>query len=427
MARLILTEPGEDVDVGGNVTIFGTTAPDEVITVIRGNIVFDPSFNVGGDTVRLPDMASAFTIRIVGSSVILASATATVTIPIGTAGLQVAFDDVIRTLRFDPVVNVAKLGDQTITSSETGVLPVGATTLVTGTEGADTINGTAAADVIDGLGGNDTINGLAGDDFIRGGLGDDTISGGDGEDEIYGGGGIDRITDNEGGYAVLDGGPGNDIITVDNHDITSFIVNGGDGDDVLQFSLGPVGFGSADTGNGADRVVVTSQGMEVSLLLGAGRDQLVIPAGALGTGEFGLTIVRDFEVGPNGDRVDLGDALASYLVNYTPGSNPFATGHLQLVDSFGNAFLKVDRDGPGPSVSEDLINFAGIDISMFTAENFSGFNPQATVAAAPAASLAAVSEPELIAQDVNPFGDMAYVATDPMNLFGGHGGYFFLA
>jgi hypothetical protein len=54
MARLILTEPGKDVVVGGNVTVIGTVAPGEVITVIRGNVMLDPSFNTGGNTVRLP-------------------------------------------------------------------------------------------------------------------------------------------------------------------------------------------------------------------------------------------------------------------------------------------------------------------------------------------------------------------------------------
>ena len=429
MARLILTEPGEDIDVGGNVTVIGTSAPGEVITVIRGNIVLDPSFNIGGDIIRLPDLASAFTVRIVGSTVILSSETATVTIPVGPPGLEVAFDDVSRTLLFDTALNAAKLGDQIVTTSETGVLPAGATQNIVGTEGADTINGTANADVIDGLGGNDTIDGQDGDDFIRGGLGDDTIAGGLGDDEIRGGGGNDRITDNDGDFAVLDGGVGNDTIRVNNLVITSFSINGGDGDDIIELTLGTVGFGIVSAGNGADRVVVSSQGsMEVSLQLGAGQDELVIPAGALGTGNFGTTIVQDFAVGPNGDRIDLGAALAGYLQNYTPGSNPFASGHLRLSDTFGNAKLEVDRDGAaGPGGADELIRFAGVDKDTLTAENFSGFDPKASVAAAPAASLAVVSEPELIAQDVSQFGDFAYVAADPLDLFGGNGGYFFLA
>jgi hypothetical protein len=55
MARVILTQPGEDVDVGGDLTVIGTRTGGEVITVLRGTIILNASFNAGGDTVRLPD------------------------------------------------------------------------------------------------------------------------------------------------------------------------------------------------------------------------------------------------------------------------------------------------------------------------------------------------------------------------------------
>ncbi|NJC04989.1 Ca2+-binding RTX toxin-like protein [Sphingomonas kaistensis] len=432
MARLILTEPGEDVDVGGNVTVIGTTSGGEVITIIRGNVVLDPSFNAGGDTVRLQDLASTFTVRISGANAVLIGATSSVTIPIGSSGLQVAFDDVIRTLRFDTALGVAKLGDQTITISETGVIPVGATGQLLGTEGNDILNGTAGNDVIDGLGGNDTINGLGGDDFIRGGLGDDTLSGGAGDDQIIGGAGNDRIIDDEGTYAVLDGGTGNDHISVNNLAITSLNVTGGEGDDLIELTLGTAGFAIVSGGNGADRVVVSSgQGMEVSVSLGAGRDELVLPAGSLGNGNFGFTIVRDFEVGSNGDKVDLASALNGYLTNYTPGSNPFASGHLRLIDFFGNAYLQVDRDGAaGPNTTfSDLINFAGIDKNALTAANFNGFDPAASIASASVSSLgfAAESEPEPVAVAPTEYiGHFDYSPPQHLGSLIDHGGYFFL-
>lgn len=436
MARLILTEAGEDVEVGGNVTVVGTTSGGEVITVLRGNVVLDPSFNAGGDTVRLPDIASAFSVRISGSTVILVGTTATITIPIGAAGLQVAFDDVTRTLKFDTTLNLAKLGDQTLTGSETGVLPFGVTGQMVGTDGADTINGTVGNDVIDGIGGNDTIIGLGGDDLIRGGLGDDTLTGGAGDDQIYGGAGNDRIIDNEGAYAVLDGGAGNDHISINNLALTSLNITGGDGDDLIDLRLGTAGFGIVSGGNGADRVVINSQGLEVSVQLGAGRDVLELPAGALHTGDFGLTIVRDFEVGANGDRVDFASALSSYLTNYTPGSNPFASGHLRLIDYFGNAYLQVDRDGSGGSATfSDLINFAGTDKNALTADNLGGFDPRASVASSSVTSMATVVAPADPVPELHPVAvaphdfsamDIAY-APQSFKTMVDPGAYFFLA
>jgi Ca2+-binding RTX toxin-like protein len=328
---------------------------------------------------------------------------------------------------FDPAQNVGKLGDQVLTPSETGVLPFGAKEVRVGTEGADTLTGTAGNDVIDGLGGNDTINGLGGDDFIRGGLGDDTLTGGAGDDQLYGGGGNDRAIDDQGDYAVLDGGTGNDRISVNNLAITSLNVSGGDGDDLIELTLGTAGLAFVSGGNGADRVVVDSEGMEVSVQLGAGRDELVLPGGALGTGDFGLTIVRDFEVGANGDKVELAAALSDYLTNYTAGSNPFASGHLRLINFFGNAYLQVDRDGSaGPGGFDDLINFAGIDKDTLTAANFNGFDPKASTAATPMTTLAPAAEPEPIAQPGNGYDDLAYIPHHDLDVFSHHGGYFFL-
>lgn len=399
MARLVLTQPGEDVVVGGEVTVVGTTSGGEVITVLLGNIVLDASFNAGGDTVELPGAASAFTVRLVGSTAVLTSAKGTVTIPVGTAGLQVAFEDVSRTLRFDTASSSVKLGDQVLTSSDTGVMPSGVSAQSVGTDSANVINGTAAADSIDGLAGNDTINGLGGDDFIRGGDGDDTIDGGAGDDTIDGGAGNDRIFDNQGDYAEIEGSAGNDHISVNNLALTSAKIAGGDGDDLIDLTIGKIGFGMVDAGSGNDRIVVNSQGMETSLLLGDGRDEVVLPAGSLSDNGVGFTIIRDFEVGANGDKVTFGEALNSYLQNYTAGSNPFASGHLKLTDFYGNAYLQVDRDGSaGSAAPQDLINFAGVNLDTLTAENMSGFDPKAASATQSSFRLAAIVEPEPASQ-----------------------------
>ena len=72
MARLILTTPGEDVDVGGTVTVVGTRSGGEVITITRGNISLDGSFNAGGDTIVLPGDSENYTVRLSGSQAVIA-------------------------------------------------------------------------------------------------------------------------------------------------------------------------------------------------------------------------------------------------------------------------------------------------------------------------------------------------------------------
>ncbi len=93
MARFTLTTPGEDVDVGGNGSVIGTRTGGEVITVTRGDISFDASFNAGGDIIILPGNASEYTVRLSGSQAIIEASGARVSIPLGTAGIDIQFVD----------------------------------------------------------------------------------------------------------------------------------------------------------------------------------------------------------------------------------------------------------------------------------------------------------------------------------------------
>lgn len=121
MARLILTVPGEDAPIGSDSDVFGTETGGEVITVVDGNIRFDPSFNIGGDTIDLPGNASTFTVVRVGSNVTISSGAATVLIPVGNAGLDVRFDDTTLVLRVSGG-NVV-LGNQVVTTTAAPVNP----------------------------------------------------------------------------------------------------------------------------------------------------------------------------------------------------------------------------------------------------------------------------------------------------------------
>lgn len=381
MARMILTQPGEDVDVGGDILLFGTTAGGEVITVLRGAIVLDASFNAGGDTVRLPDDAASFTLRLVGAAAIIEGRGVSVTIPVGSAGVEIAFNDGTRNLRFDEASSTVRLGEQRLTATAAAVLPFGSPPTLSGTEADDVINGTAAADVIDGLGGFDRINGGGGNDVLRGGSGGDDLDGSFGNDQLFGGPDADRLTDNQGATALLDGGTGNDWLLINNLSGTRFDLFGGEGDDQIEVSLGVNGGCLIDAGAGNDRVVVASQGVAVAVTLGAGRDQLVLPAGALGEGQFGVLQVSDFAAGEAGDAVELLAALSGYAPGWNQTSNPFSTGFLRLIERDGTAVLQVDRDGAARSTHapRDLILFAGISVSALVAANLEGIDPRPAV------------------------------------------------
>ncbi|WP_299308862.1 hypothetical protein [uncultured Croceicoccus sp.] len=123
---------GDNVTVGGNdVDVIGTSN-DETITIVSGNVTLDASFANGGDTIELAGEAEEYTAALSGSRVIITNVAtgATVSIPVGTAGLDVEFgNDDTRSLM---VMNGAVMfGDQTVTST--------AVTLEAGSETEDSL------------------------------------------------------------------------------------------------------------------------------------------------------------------------------------------------------------------------------------------------------------------------------------------------
>lgn len=126
-------------------------------------------------------------------------------------------DDLI--LRIDLVRSVTVLGhfsttenrkidriqyyDGTVLTQE--YLSYFSTSMVSATEGNDTVAGTNAADISHGLGGNDLLVGRSGDDQFYGDGGNDTLQGDYGNDYLDGGTGDD----------LLEGGAGNDTYVVD--------------------------------------------------------------------------------------------------------------------------------------------------------------------------------------------------------------------
>lgn len=102
-------------EIGGTGTVTGTRGVQDVTLLdVAGFIELDPSFNAGGDIVRLSGDASDWTIERAGSSAYLSDGDTALAVPIGPAGIALAFDDGTRTLFFDAQSGKAMIGTQAL-------------------------------------------------------------------------------------------------------------------------------------------------------------------------------------------------------------------------------------------------------------------------------------------------------------------------
>ncbi len=315
---------------------------------------------------------------------------------IAAARLEQQGDDTVvlfRTGSNDRVVAVFRNTQaEDFTAYNVGGLPVHLLTTDLGT-GSDDWTGTQAAEVVQGNAGDDVLRGLGGDDILRGGAGNDRLEGGDGDDLLYGGGGsgVDQLYGGAGndrltgtsillGGAVLDGGDGNDLI-----DATYIsTVRGGAGNDRIVISAtladsdalkGKTGFIDAGDGNDyvdlSDPFLALTQGAFTSVDLGAGDD--VVVAGdlrgtlTLGAGhdtirafgfQNGELVVTDFQTGEGGDIADFGTLIEEF-------DNPFLH-YFRLVQAGADTLLI----GNGAFESELRIRFRNTELTDFTGANF---------------------------------------------------------
>ena len=249
---------------------------------------------------------------------------------------------------------------------------------ITGTNGFDKLTGTDGADTIRGLEGDDWLRGRDGDDVLVGGRGSDLLVAGEGVDRLYGGIGADTLVSNLGG-GLLNGGGGDDEFLVNHYgenDDVSLTLTGGGGNDVVWLSLySRLSDIKVKTDAGADLVQMMGSKGKLAIDLGGGADEIYI-ASRYGGGD-GPAMVAGFDPGAGGDNVDIasnGALLDGGLVNYAEGDNPFATGHLRLVQRAAGAALECDGGGEG-DFYHLLLLFRGMTVGHFTADNFSGFDP----------------------------------------------------
>ncbi|HZG07708.1 MAG TPA: calcium-binding protein [Allosphingosinicella sp.] len=243
---------------------------------------------------------------------------------------------------------------------------------INGTNGSDTLQGTDQWDSIRGEGGDDFLYGLGGDDVLYDGLGDDLADGGVGND---------RIESREGGSDTLIGGDGDDRIYVSRASgLTDTIsATGGTGKDSFEFSLYGASIVVVDAGEGDDNVRISAYGGTYGLTLGNGRD-IVSLWSSLNAGTPPSITITDFQAGDAGDRLDFSNFLTWGLSNWDHNQNPFASGHLRLVQAGGDTRLDVDTNGGGNGFVT-LITFTGADASAFTYLNLHGFPADGSVPA----------------------------------------------
>ena len=238
-----------------------------------------------------------------------------------------------------------------------------------GTSGNDVFLGTADVDHMHGEAGNDRLDGAGGDDHLHGGLGNDQLIGGDGDD---------FINDEDGGSETIDAGIGSDTIHIfhgsaadPSGPFEAITVNAGTGHDFFAYLNYRASSLSAQMGDGDDHVFLGGNRGSITLSLGAGADVVELAQYGL-PDNVGTITITDFQTGNSGDRLDWVFFLMSYLPGWSPETNPFATGHMRLIQSGAHSLLQGDRDG-GANNFVTLITFQNTTATAFTNNNLGGY------------------------------------------------------
>jgi len=262
-----------------------------------------------------------------------------------------------------------------------------------GGSGNDNLNAGGDTVSMDGGEGNDSLNLQdSRNAVLLGGVGDDNLSGylnpwnvndltgGDARQNssivMDGGDGNDNI--NPGGYGNeqgtqvirLSGGTGNDRVNLQGYDpgysgaFQAASLDGGEGDDVL--SAQGVRQLSMTGGSGADTFVLTAGQYDTIKNAGTRRYQQL--DGTYVDVAVQAVVITDFAAGAGNDVLDYSDMIRNRANNFD-GSNPFATGHLKLVQSGADTQLQFKADGAaGTAVTVALLQ--NVDKGRLVAANF---------------------------------------------------------
>jgi Ca2+-binding RTX toxin-like protein len=234
----------------------------------------------------------------------------------------------------------------------------GADDTIYGNGGNDVLSGGAGKDSLFGHAGNDRLDGGADDDFLLDEGGDNTLLGGDGNDILSaidshaslldGGAGNDSLSVNGRGQDTLIGGLGDDILSVNVSDSGSVAnpisLSGGDGIDVLNFTVAGGTTMTASGGNGAD---------------------VFRFKGAYGSNAITIT---DFSAAL-GDQIDLVPLLPGNL-----NANPFGAGYLKAAQAGSDVTVSYDADGAAGNIYTPalLVTLKNVDLASLTPSVFVG-------------------------------------------------------
>ncbi|HEY0043358.1 MAG TPA: calcium-binding protein [Allosphingosinicella sp.] len=270
---------------------------------------------------------------------------------------------------------------------------------ITGTIGYDTLTGTSGDDLIEGLAGGDSLTGAEGADELRGGDDNDQLFGGAGNDTLLGGAGSDYLVDGDGddkldggadidnlnsssGMDELIGGEGDDWITAVRGSLPSDTIHafGGIGNDKFSLSLAGPSTVFADGGEGDDSFSIQAPEGKYVLTLGAGSDEITLGSNLALMANVPVAItITDFQTGPGGDRFDF-SGLTWYFQNWDHNTNPFATGHMRLIQDGANALLQV-RINTASGTFATIVTFSNTSAEAFTYDNLDGFPRDGSVPA----------------------------------------------
>ncbi|MCX6072815.1 MAG: cadherin-like domain-containing protein [Campylobacterales bacterium] len=204
-------------------------------------------------------------------------------------------------------------------------------------------------------------------------------------------GGTEDDTLNANGYAysgygmvklALDGGIGNDTLTVsENYSswyynygaIKQATLSGGEGDDrltasgVLELTL--------NGGTGSDTFALTTTQVHTQLASLQFSTQVATEANGWDSGlvtvDGRAMEITDFTVGVGGDVLDINDLLLNGSTGFD-GTNPFASGHLSLVQSGADTLVQFDADGSAGSANtlSTIATLKNVEATQIVENNF---------------------------------------------------------
>jgi Ca2+-binding RTX toxin-like protein len=215
-------------------------------------------------------------------------------------------------------------------------------------------NGAIDGSLVTGTDGADSLAAGVHGDTLAGGLGNDTLTDGTGNDSLDGGAGDDVLTSSYGSDS-LSGGAGNDSLTISHaaaptHAADVVIASGGDGDDVFDVSH------------------ALSAGASVQLTGGAGRDTFHVF-----TPNAASITITDFQAGSGGDVLD------AFGAGNWPGPTPFA-GYYRIEQRGSDTVLEYDADGAGGAASfQDVVILKNVDAAKLIADNLAGYRPDGSL------------------------------------------------